>query len=198
MTIREMCEAVGIDRDPLGCGFVIASALRTAVQGEASTFEGECASLIKASDHFDVNTAAGIRAWLTDLGKAAEFDFPDSFWAAIARADKKRFRERWREYEARKFMEAAERIDRLIRLDAPAVVTAQALVHVMLPKLFKVVGVAACVEQVVRWLTERLCETTGICTSCKKVPADPESEYDCCKACTKQIDDMVADADDDE
>lgn len=197
MTLRDMCESVGIDSDPQGCAFVIAGTLRTAVQGEPSTFEGECASLVKASEFYDVRTPAGIRKWLNALGAAADHDLPKEFWLWMAEADKKKFRERWREYEAGKFMEAAEQIDRLIRLDAPPVVTAQALVTVMLPKLFKVVGVEACVEQITRWMTERLCEYSGVCPSCKKVPADPASDYQCCAACTKQIDDMVADSEDD-
>lgn len=87
MTLREACEEIGIDDDPLGCAFAIAAFMRTAIQGEPSTYEGECASLVKASEHFELNTGDGIRNWLNDLGKIPDIEMPDSFWLSIATAD---------------------------------------------------------------------------------------------------------------
>lgn len=87
MTLRELCDVVGIDSDPLGCCFVIAAVLRSAVQGEPSTFEGECASILKAHEHYDTWTGAGVRAWLDGLGEAATLDLPDGFILSIMSAD---------------------------------------------------------------------------------------------------------------
>ena len=87
MTLREAVEVAGIDDDPLSCGFVIAAFLRTVVQGEPSTYEGECASLIKASEYFDLKTGDGIREWLADLGRLPDLDLTDSFWLSIVEAD---------------------------------------------------------------------------------------------------------------
>ena len=86
-SLRQMCEFVGIDSNPLGCGFVITALLRSAAQGEPSTFEGELASLVKASDHFDLKAGKGIREWLTDLGELADMPLPESYWAKIVSAD---------------------------------------------------------------------------------------------------------------
>lgn len=88
MTLREICEdVIGIDDDPLGCAFVIAGTLRTAVQGEPSTYEGECASLLKATELFPINTPAGVRAWLADLGRLPDVDMPNSFWRRMTEAE---------------------------------------------------------------------------------------------------------------
>jgi len=87
MTLREAVALIGIDENPLGCGFAIAALLRTAVHGEPSTFEDECASLVKASEHFDLKTGDGIRKWLADLGRVPDIDVPDSFWLFIVNAD---------------------------------------------------------------------------------------------------------------
>ena len=84
MTLRD---ALGtkeeIDADPLGAAFVIAACLRTAYQGEPSTYEGECASLLVASKHFDLKTGDGIRAWLADLGTLPDMELPNRFWLSI-------------------------------------------------------------------------------------------------------------------
>jgi hypothetical protein len=88
VTLRETLEnVIGIDDDPLGCAFAIAALLRSAVQGEPSTFEGECASLVKASEHYDLTNGDGIRKWLGDLGWLPDIDVPDPFWLSIVEAD---------------------------------------------------------------------------------------------------------------
>lgn len=87
MTLREMCiDAIGIDADPLGCAFVIVAVMRTAAQGEPSTFEGECASINKAAEllGIDPTDPAAIRWWLDDLKALADLDLPNEFWAALA------------------------------------------------------------------------------------------------------------------
>ena len=86
MTLREAVEKIGYD-EPLECAFIIAACMRSAVQGEPSTYEGDCASIRKAREHFDTRTADGIRAWMDDLGQFADFDFPDSWWINVLEAD---------------------------------------------------------------------------------------------------------------
>lgn len=86
MTLREACEHAGIDDDPLGCAFLVAGFLRSSLQGEPSTFEGECASLRVASEHYDLTTGAGVRAWLADLGRVPDIDAPAAFWRRLADA----------------------------------------------------------------------------------------------------------------
>ena len=89
MTLREIVEEIGIDDFPDQCAFVIASTMRTSVQGEPSTFEGECASLCKLREltGWRVDSPEDIRSRLADLGRFADHDFPDEFWIAIANAD---------------------------------------------------------------------------------------------------------------
>lgn len=89
MNLREAVDVVGIEADPLGCGFAIAAFIRTAVQREPSTYEGECATLRAAIDTlpYDVTTPAGIRAWLDDLGTVAELDMPRTWWLNLLTAD---------------------------------------------------------------------------------------------------------------
>lgn len=86
MTLREVCaDAIGIDADPMGCAFLIAAVLRTGVQGEPSTFEGECASINKAAEllGIDPTSPASIRWWLDDIKALADLDMPNEFWAAL-------------------------------------------------------------------------------------------------------------------
>ena len=84
-TLREFVESIGPDAEPLECAFLIAMILRSAVQGEASTFEGECASICMAMRlGIDTKTGDGIRAWLADLGAFADFPLPDRLLLAIA------------------------------------------------------------------------------------------------------------------
>lgn len=87
MTLRELCDVVGIDDDPLGCGFAIVAVLRSAVQGEPSTYEGECASLLKASELFDVNDPQGIRLWLDALGEFTTINLPEKWLLNVFRDD---------------------------------------------------------------------------------------------------------------
>jgi hypothetical protein len=83
MSLRDVCESVGPDAEPMECAFLIAAFLRTAVQGEPSTFEGECASLVKASERYDIDNGADIRRWLDNLGPAAELKMPTVWWAKM-------------------------------------------------------------------------------------------------------------------
>ena len=87
MTLREVLGTNDeIDADPLGCAFMIAATLRSALQGEPSTYEGECESLVKASEHYDLKSGDGIRAWLDRLGVIPDMDLPDRFWLEMADA----------------------------------------------------------------------------------------------------------------
>ena len=87
MTLRDVLGSNDeIDADPLGAAFMIAATLRSAAQGEPSTYEGECATLAKASEHFDLKSGDGIRVWLTRLGVIPDMDLPDSFWLSMAAA----------------------------------------------------------------------------------------------------------------
>lgn len=88
MTLREVVNDVGIDEDPFACAFLIAGFLRSVVQGEPSTFEGECASLNKLHEltGWWADSPDDIRKWLADLGAIPDIDVPDAFWDAMAAA----------------------------------------------------------------------------------------------------------------
>lgn len=89
MTLREMLDFVGIDENPLQCAFVIAGLLRTSIQREVSTFEGECATLLLATEHYGkISNPENLRRWIDDLGQVMDIDVPDSLWFAISEADK--------------------------------------------------------------------------------------------------------------
>ena len=89
MTLREMVDEIGIDECPLECAFVIAALLRTTLQREPSTFDGECASLVMATKVYGkVNEPESIRKWLASLGKIPDLDVPDSIWLSMATADR--------------------------------------------------------------------------------------------------------------
>lgn len=94
MTLREVCtEIIGIDDEPMSCAFMIAAVLRTCGQGGSpSTFEGECASLVKAVELLGINLTdpEDIRWWLDDIKAVSDFDMPRDFWermVAAAEAD---------------------------------------------------------------------------------------------------------------
>lgn len=86
MTLRQAVDLVMQDGDWLEGAFVIAAFLRTAAQGEPSTYEGECASINKAIDilPFDVKSPEGIQLWLAHIGELADKDMPDKWWKQIA------------------------------------------------------------------------------------------------------------------
>lgn len=88
MTLREACDGIGIDEDPIGCAFVIAAMLRTSVQREPSTFEGECASINKLHEltGLRMDRPDDVRAWLNDLGTVPDIEVPDSLWLSLADA----------------------------------------------------------------------------------------------------------------
>lgn len=88
MTLREMLEVIGIDEEPLQCAFIIAALLRTVVQREASTFEGECAGLVEVSKLVgEMNRPESVRKLLDGLGGIPDMEVPDSLWLQIATAD---------------------------------------------------------------------------------------------------------------
>lgn len=89
-TLRELVEQFSSDDDPSNpfeCAFLIAMVMRTAIQGEASTIEGECLSLIKAREHYDLESMDGIRQWLDDLGECADTEVPELVLSQIASAN---------------------------------------------------------------------------------------------------------------
>lgn len=89
MTLREMCDTIGIDDNPFECAFCIAALLRTCHQGEPSTFEGECATLLQVTEHIGrVDEPETIRKWLATLKKIPDMEVPDSVWLSITEADK--------------------------------------------------------------------------------------------------------------
>lgn len=88
MTLREMVESIGIDEEPFECAFCIASLLRTVIQREPSTFEGECATLVQVTEKIGrVDEPATIRRWLQLLGRVPDLEVPDSVWMSIVDAD---------------------------------------------------------------------------------------------------------------
>jgi|HubBroStandDraft_2_1064218.scaffolds.fasta_scaffold06599_6 hypothetical protein len=82
MTVRELadlCEAEdGDERWPLEWLFVYCGTLRTQAQGEASTFEGDCASANAWIGMFGVPTSESVRKFLDDHPGLAAREVPDS------------------------------------------------------------------------------------------------------------------------
>jgi hypothetical protein len=77
MTLRELVEdVVGFD-DPLATVMGAFQVLRTAIQGEAATFEGCLASLNKFVESYGEPTRENVTRWLDDLGELADVDIPD-------------------------------------------------------------------------------------------------------------------------
>jgi hypothetical protein len=88
MTLREMIDSIGIDEEPLECSFVMVAFMRTVLQGEPSTFEGDCASLIKTAELVGrPNQPETVRKVLSHLGPIPDMEVPDSIWLSIANAD---------------------------------------------------------------------------------------------------------------
>ena len=88
MTLREMCDSIGIDDEPFECAFVIAGLLRTILQREPSTFEGECATLVEVTKLIGhVDEPETIHKWLAMLGPIPDQEVPDSLWQSMAEAD---------------------------------------------------------------------------------------------------------------
>lgn len=90
MTIRDACDAIladGEDDAALQCAFIIVLALRSAVQREPATIEGAAASLLKATEFYNVQDKDDIHRWLDHMGPIADYDFPEDFWSSIAEAD---------------------------------------------------------------------------------------------------------------
>ncbi len=88
MTLRSAVDVIGIDTDPLGCAFIIAAFLRTAVQRSPSTLEGECASILKFEELTgkSCKEPASIRYWLDDLKAVADIPAPLSWWGELLAA----------------------------------------------------------------------------------------------------------------
>jgi hypothetical protein len=51
------------------------------------TLEGECASLLVASERYDLKTGDGIREWLENLQGVSDMHMPSSWWLKILEAD---------------------------------------------------------------------------------------------------------------
>lgn len=197
MTRREAVDHVNPDLYPGQAAFIIAGFLRTVVQGEPSTFEGECASLNAAAKHYDLRSGDGIRAWPAALGGVPDIPAPTGFWLNMLDADRRpapQLRDKWRNHEADKWKECSDRIEKMVRRDYPPTVAAHLFVNVWMPRLMKIIGIKPCVEEVVRWLAERVCEHAGVCAVCKAVPST-NVEMGTCDKCTAEIDAMCADAD---
>jgi hypothetical protein len=88
MTLREMCDSIGIDDNPFECAFCIAALLRSSLQREPSTFEGECATLVEVTKLIGrVDQPETIRRWLGMLKAIPDMEVPDSTWLSIVNAD---------------------------------------------------------------------------------------------------------------
>ena len=88
MTLREICDMISIDKNPIECAFVIASSLRTILQGEPSTIEGECATILAAEEEYgSVTDPSSIRLWLDRLGPVSEANIPDRILRGIVEAN---------------------------------------------------------------------------------------------------------------
>ncbi len=88
MTLREMCDSIGIDDNPLECAFCIAALLRSSLQGKLSTFEGECATLVQVTKRIGrVDEPETIHKWLGMLDTIPDTEVPDELWLSIVNAD---------------------------------------------------------------------------------------------------------------
>ena len=83
MTIREIANLTLEDSqaslgDLSGSLLTMLGILRSGLQGEPATFEGELVSALKWTDIYGKISADGIRRWLDDIGKLADMPIPDS------------------------------------------------------------------------------------------------------------------------
>lgn len=86
MTLRELViDVIGLD-EPLAALMGAFAVLRTAIQGEAATFEGVSCSLIAWHKHYGDVTEANVLRWLDDVPTLAELEIPDGVLQEAAKA----------------------------------------------------------------------------------------------------------------
>ena len=76
-TIREMCLRYDPDTEPIDCGLAIVYPIAAAVLGATPTAEHCLAYLHNTGRIENAKSGDGIRAWLDDLGAAADVTIPD-------------------------------------------------------------------------------------------------------------------------
>lgn len=93
MTIQELIKTI-IGDEPMSddlameCFFAIAGALRTRVQGEASTFEGECAGIMAVMDKTGIRPdASGLKRFMEECPHILAIEIPDAVLRMMAEAD---------------------------------------------------------------------------------------------------------------
>lgn len=81
MTLREIIELVREDSDeswPVEAMFAVCGALRTAAQGEASTYDGDCTGLLAWTTKYGPPTSESVRQFMDECPQLMEMEIPDS------------------------------------------------------------------------------------------------------------------------
>ena len=92
-----------------------------------------------------------------------------------------------------RFEEGIARLLKLHRLNAPKLISAHYLFHVVIPRLCAEIGPAVCGDQFADLFTRALCEHTGTCPVCKKAPSDGDDGM--CAKCRAEVDQMCEEMD---
>lgn len=93
MTIKELINVVIEDEEPtdllaLGCFLAIAGALRSVEQGEPSTFDGECSSVLALMNQTNYQpTVEGLQKFMEECPAILSIEIPDQTLFDWANAD---------------------------------------------------------------------------------------------------------------
>lgn len=94
--------------------------------------------------------------------------------------------------DKQKWAETCAHMNKLIATDAPAMLKAHWLVHVMLPRLVVQIGTKEVGAELARAMTKGLCGQSGTCDMCCKQPSDGDDGL-CCR-CRAEVDQFAAEA----
>lgn len=79
MTLRELVEIVDIDADPEQAAVMLITVVRSSLQGEPSTVEGETASYLKAEEFYGtMSDPANVRKMLAGFEQIMDIEIPRS------------------------------------------------------------------------------------------------------------------------
>jgi hypothetical protein len=89
--------------------------------------------------------------------------------------------------------------DMLLKLEAdnaPAILKAQCLIQLLIPRMMERIGIKECSEELARKFAQGICYVTGTCPMCEERPSTSPQESLCPK-CNAECDQYFAEFDDD-
>ncbi len=88
--------------------------------------------------------------------------------------------------------ETCEHMNKLVASNAPPILKAHWLVHVLIPKLAAQIGIKEMSQELAQCLCRGLCDKSVTCHICCKRPMDGDD--DLCCTCRVEMDQFVAEA----